>query len=124
MLNADCPSLSRPKGLVFHARPEAAAYVEALAEQMDTPIPFHDRFHSHSDHYPFFLEGVPTAGMSGGRFATKGGGYGHTAADTVDKIPLTDLREGAAFAARILLRAANDKHWPLKHKRNKGRAPK
>jgi len=83
-----------------------------LAEQMETPIPFHDRFHCHSDHYPFVLQGLPTAGMAGGEFAPQIRSYGHMAADTPDKISLTDLREGAAFAARILLRAANDEQWP------------
>jgi len=112
MLNSDCPSMGNPKGLAFHRCPQAEPYVQMLAEQMETPIPFHDRFHCHSDHYPFVLEGLPTAGMAGGPFAPQIRSFGHMAADTPDKISLTDLREGAAFAARILLRAANDDQWP------------
>jgi len=112
MLNSDCPPMASPKGLAFHRCPQAEPYVEMLAEQMETPIPFHDRFHCHSDHYPFVLQGLPTAGMAGGEFAPQIRSYGHMAADTPDKISLTDLREGAAFAARILLRAANDEQWP------------
>jgi hypothetical protein len=50
--------------------------------------------------------------MAGGPFAPQIRSFGHMAADTPDKISLTDLREGAAFAARILLRAANDDQWP------------
>ncbi len=112
MLNSDCPSRGRPKGLTFHRCPKAKAYVETLAEQMETPISYSDRFHCHSDHYPFVLKGVPTAGMGGGRFAPSIQHFVHMAGDTPDKISLTDLREGAAFAARILLRAASDEHWP------------
>ncbi len=112
MLNSDCPSRGRPKGLTFHQCPKAEPYVEMLAKQMETPIACQDRFHTHSDHYPFVLKGVPTAGMGGGRFAPSTQHFVHMAGDTPDKISLTDLREGAAFAARILLRAANDEHWP------------
>jgi len=112
MLNSDCPSRGRPKGLTFHKCPKAEPYVAILAEQIETPIAYADRFHTHSDHYPFVLKGVPTAGMGGGRFAPTVQHFVHMAGDTPDKISLTDLREGAAFAARILLRAANDEHWP------------
>ncbi len=112
MLNSDCPSQASPKGLAFHACPQAKPYIEMLAEEMGTPIALRDRFHCHSDHYPFVLKGVPTAGMGGGRFASGVRNFGHMAADTPDKISLTDLREGAAFAARILLRAASDDRWP------------
>ena len=50
--------------------------------------------------------------MRSGRFKPRSRGYGHTAADTADKISVTDLREGAALAALLLLRAANDENWP------------
>lgn len=112
MLNADCPSMGRPKGLVFHECPKAKAYVDTLALQMETPVAFHSRFHRHSDHYPFILKGLPTAGMSGGPFGPSIQHFVHMSADTADKISLVDLREGAAFAAQILLRAANDENWP------------
>lgn len=112
MLNSDCPSMGRPKGLKFHACPQAKPYLETLSAQMGVPIPFADIFHRHSDHYPFILQGLPTAGMGGGPFGGATQNYIHMAADTVDKISLVDLREGAAFAARILVRAANDENWP------------
>jgi len=112
MLNSDCPSMANPKGLVFHKCPGAEAYVAMLSKEMETPIAFNERFHSASDHFPFVLKGLPTAGMSGGRFAPRVQHFAHMAADTPDKISVTDLREGAAFAARILLRAASDERWP------------
>ena len=113
MLNSDCPGLGSPKGLVFHECPGAREYVESLSREMDTPIAFRERFHSHSDHYPFVLKGLPTAGMSSGRFSPSIRYYAHMAADTPDKISLTDLRDGAALAARMLLRASSDEDWPL-----------
>jgi len=112
MLNSDCPGLGSPKGLVFHKCPGAREYVESLAGEMDTPIAFRERFHCHSDHYPFVLKGLPTAGMIAGRFSPSVNHYAHMAADTPDKISLTDLRDGAALAARMLLRASSDENWP------------
>jgi hypothetical protein len=112
MLNCDTPSLGRPMGLAFHRCPGLAAYVGGLAAEMGTEIVCPNRQHRHSDHYPFVLRGVPTAGIAGGPVGQVTRHFGHTAADTPEKIPTTDLREAAAFAARILLRAASDERWP------------
>ncbi|MBT3294986.1 MAG: M20/M25/M40 family metallo-hydrolase [Verrucomicrobia bacterium] len=112
MLNSDTPSLGRPRGLGFHKCPKGAPYLERLGKQMDTEIVCQNRAHCHSDHYPFILQGVPTAGVGGGRFSAPIQHYYHMAADTPEKVSLTDLRDSAAFSARILLRAASDETWP------------
>ncbi len=112
MLNCDTPSLGRPHGLAFHGCPKAAGYVARLAEQMGTEIPCLNRGHRHSDHYPFILQGVPTAGIGGGSTGTRAAAYVHRAGDTPDKLVVEDIRDAAAFAARFLLRAANDESWP------------
>jgi hypothetical protein len=67
---------------------------------------------AHSDHYPFFLAGVPTGGIQSAGRSLEGRGYGHTQYDTVDKVDLADMREAAALAARLLLRMAAEEHWP------------
>lgn len=112
MLNCDMPSLGKPRGVAFHDCPKGEAYVKALSEQMETPLVCMNRAHCHSDHYPFICQGLPTAGVAGGSFAPPSPGFYHTAADTPEKISLIDLRDCAAFAARFLLRAANDDQWP------------
>ena len=56
---------------------------------------------------------VTSVGVGG---TPKGRGYGHTAADSVDKVGRADLREAAALLARSLLRFANDRSWGLRHK--------
>lgn len=116
MLNSDMPGLSRPRGLVFHKCEGAEAYMRGLSRQMQTPISFNERMHRHSDHYPFVLKGLPTAGVGAGDF---GGGVRpciHMAEDTVDKLSVLDLRECSAFVARFLIRAANDDVFPLKRR--------
>jgi len=112
MLNCDTPSLGRPRGLAFHQCPEAEAYLNMFAKEIATPIVCQNRAHCYSDHYPFILQGLPTAGIGGGQFGPKIRHYGHMAADTPDKVSLTDLRDCAAFAARMIVRAANDQRWP------------
>jgi len=111
MLNSDCPGMGRPKGLMFHKSRKAELYLKMLEEQMETPIVYRRRFHSHSDHYPFILKGITTAGLIGGPFGPRMQHFMHMAGDTAEKISVVDLRESAAFAARILLRAANDENW-------------
>lgn len=112
MLNCDMPSLARPRGLAFHEYPEGAAYLEKMGKQTETPVVCLNRSHSYSDHFPFILQGVPTAGIAGGQFGLSVNHFAHMAADTPEKISGTDLRDCAAFAARILLRAASDQQWP------------
>lgn len=116
MMNVDCPPTSRPKGLVFHKWDEAEDYVKKLRGQMNEELPLHNGVHQHSDHFPFVLQGVPSAEIAGGKFGAGVNNYGHMAGDTAEKISLIDLREGAAFAARILLRAVNDESWPFKQR--------
>jgi Iap family predicted aminopeptidase len=71
-----------------------------------------DRLVPYSDHFPFVLQGIPSAmvaSWSGGG----GRGWGHTAADTVDKVSPGSLQTAAAFTARLLLRLATDREpWP------------
>ena len=112
MLNCDTPALGRPRGLSFHKCPKAAPYMAKLAEQMETEILCQNRAHCYSDHYPFILQGLPTAGIAGGRFAAPVQHFVHMAADTPEKIPISDLAGAAAFAARIMLRASSDDQWP------------
>jgi len=110
MLNCDTPGLRPPRGLGFHKCPRAEAYVSKLAEQMEAEVLCQNREHCHSDHYPFILQGVPTAGVAGGGSGVPH--FAHMAADTPEKIVVDDLRAASAFAARIVLRAASDEAWP------------
>jgi hypothetical protein len=68
---------------------------------------------AHSDHFPFFLKGVPTGGMQSAEPSLEGRGYGHTQYDTVDKVDLTCLREASTLAARLALRLASEEEWPV-----------
>jgi hypothetical protein len=68
---------------------------------------------------PFSMRGIHTASLRGGAgFKARTGtrGWGHTIADTEDKVNVRDMRESAANLARILLRLANAEELPFKRK--------
>ncbi|MBS7630292.1 M28 family peptidase [Candidatus Bathyarchaeota archaeon] len=118
MLNLDSAARSGKKGIILHDHPELETFMDRIAKEMKADIPYFQRVSPYSDHWPFFLKGVPCG--SGGdpeeiRTST-GRGYGHTKFDTVDKVELSHLREAAANYARFLIRVANTDEWPARRK--------
>jgi len=116
MLNIDGVPAGCAKGLLFHEWPKMRAYVQKLSGDLSYGIPFGSRLSAYSDFFPYFLAGVPTAGLASPLAPARGRGFGHTSADTVDKIDLRDLREAVDVVARVALRTANDDRWPLKRR--------
>ena len=82
-----------------------------LSEQMGTALLCQSRVHCFSGHDPCILQVLP-AEVAGGVFALPVQHYVHMVADTPEKIPVGALAGAAAFAARVLLRAASDEEWP------------
>jgi len=113
--NVDALPAGKAKGVSTCGWPESRRFLEKAAEQMCYALPIEDKVSVHSDHYSFFLEGVPAACLANSEGASGGRGYGHTAADTFDKVELRDMQESAEVTARLLLRVSNAKRWPLKH---------
>lgn len=94
--------------------PTFAAYFKGLSRRLRYDFEVRDRIGAHSDHFPFFLDGYPSAGLSS-RDATAGmigRGYGHTEGDTADKVTLRGLQMGAALAARVALDLATVEPFP------------
>ena len=91
-----------------------AAYFRGLPAALNYDFAVSDRISAHSDHFPFFLAGYPSATLNS-RDATAGmigRGYGHTEGDTVDKVSLRGLQMGAAFAARVAVHLADADPFP------------
>lgn len=116
MLNIDGVPAGSPKGLLFHGWDAMKPYVARLSRDMGYSIPFGSRIGTYSDFFPYFLAGLPTAGLANPLTPSRGRGFGHSAADTVDKIDPRDLREAADVITRVLLRVANDEGWPLRRR--------
>lgn len=116
MVNLDCIGNERGKGFDFQAWPEAKAPLADMAREMRHDIVFASRPNPYSDHFHFIVAGVPACVLGNVGGPPKGRGYGHTAADTLDKVGRADLREAAALLARSLLRFASHPSWALPHK--------
>lgn len=93
---------------------EVARAFTGLAHHWHGAFAVRDAISAHSDHFPFFLAGYPVATLQS-RDATRdmiGRGWGHTEADTVDKVTLTGLRSSAAVTVQLALWLATAEHVP------------
>ncbi|HVG97828.1 MAG TPA: M28 family peptidase [Chloroflexota bacterium] len=118
VLNLDTVGRGLPgaEALVVNGTPELVPYFTRATAAMGYGIEVRDRFSSASDHFPFAMNGVPTAGLSTSQAAAGSGlvgrGWGHTPADTFDKANPRGLQGATMVAARLLLRAAEAPDWP------------
>ncbi|GAB4562310.1 MAG: M28 family metallopeptidase [Anaerolineae bacterium] len=77
------------------------------AAEMRLPLSVDETVGTATDAFPFVLQGIPAVNMRArGRDIRLGRGFGHTAADTLDKVEPRDLHETAMTLARVLLRLA------------------
>lgn len=118
MLNLDAAGGGSRKGLIINHWPELDSFFEAARRQMAAEMPLGQKAEGFSDHFPFFLEGVPTAYMGDPEKVDTGRGFGHTAHDTLDKINPNNLRAAAANACRVALRIACAAEWPARRRAN------
>lgn len=116
MLNMDAAGGSSRKGVVLHCWDALEPFFNTASEQMNTEMPIGQKVHSYSDHFPFFLKGVPSSHMGDPEALPAGRGFGHTAYDTLDKVELENLRAASAAGARIALRCANADDFPAKRR--------
>jgi hypothetical protein len=115
LLNCDAAGGGGEKGIELNAWPEVEPVFEEFGRQMGG-LPLGQKTHAFSDHYPFFLCGVPTGYIGNPRGVFTGRGWGHTRYDTLDKVQADDVRRASALAARIVLRIANAQEWPARRR--------
>ena len=80
---------------------------EALAEDRDVPLSTHDTVSPHGDQWAYVEEGVPAV-MASSVSEGSGRGWGHTHADTLDKLDVRDLRALAALLAEAVFALASE----------------
>ena len=110
----DAAGAVQNKGINLNMWDELQSFFEAMSDEMAQPFNVGQSMMAHSDHFPFFMAGVPTGGIESVPRSLAGRGYGHTKFDTLDKVSLIGLREASALAARIALRIAFDENWQAK----------
>lgn len=111
-LNMDAAG-SHYNGVRLNDWPSLQPLIEGWSQQMAREIKVDQMVHAFSDHYPFFLAGVPTGGLTPVGVVRTGRGYGHTQYDTVDKIELATLRDAAELGARLAVRLSHEANWPV-----------
>jgi len=104
------------RDIILNEWPELEPFFKVWAREMALEFKTGQLITAYSDHFPFFLEGVPTGLMQSAERSMSGRGFGHSQYDTVDKVELTGLREASSLAARLALRMASLDRWPAKRR--------
>jgi Zn-dependent M28 family amino/carboxypeptidase len=87
--------------LTTHGFDELDAAADRVAERFDHPISTVPEQVPHSDHWPFVRHGVPGY-MVSGETEGRGRGFGHTFADTFEKLEPRNLREQAILLTALV----------------------
>ncbi|WP_380674640.1 M28 family peptidase [Salinigranum sp. GCM10025319] len=84
-----------------------AAAFETVAERYDHPVTVVPEHLPHSDHWPFVARGLPGC-MVSAETGDRGRGWGHTEADTLDKLDPRTFREQTILLADVVVELARD----------------
>ncbi|MBN2334665.1 M20/M25/M40 family metallo-hydrolase [Candidatus Bathyarchaeota archaeon] len=127
MVNLELGGLAYNEGtqhaaFTVYQPPSMKEWLEEFIEEVKYPTQVIEGTSAASDHWPFYMQGVPAIYMHAEPSIQQlivGRGWGHTTADMMDKVDPRNLHEGAMLLARLLLRLATQKekiaeHTPLK----------
>ncbi|MFP3950925.1 MAG: M28 family peptidase [Candidatus Bathyarchaeia archaeon] len=114
MINLELGGLADKEGTKHAAftvyQPEGLKkYLSSFGDEIQYPLSVSEGTSAASDHWPFYMQGVPTIYMHAEPSMKRlvvGRGWGHTTADMMDKVDTRNLDEGTMVAARLLLRLA------------------
>lgn len=107
VVNNDGSGRARDLRLTTHHFQELAEAANRVADRFDHPIDVVPRLGPHSDHWPFVQRGVPGTQLRSVT-GTQGRGWGHTEADTYDKIDNRDIRTHAILVTDLVAEIARE----------------
>ncbi|MBI5301557.1 MAG: M20/M25/M40 family metallo-hydrolase [Chloroflexi bacterium] len=117
MMNLDSGVGDGPKGFTFSGLDDVETFLKNVAQDTRYALRLREKIETASDHFPFFMEGVPAVMMlAKPSDRAMGRGFGHTPMDTLDKVNERDMHECAMVAARVLLRVAQDDRAYPRHR--------
>jgi Zn-dependent M28 family amino/carboxypeptidase len=116
VMNLDDPAGDLENGLAVQGWPEMVRFFRELRGEMNASFPVGIKMKHGSDNYPFQVAGVPTISIDPLGKPSGGQGFGHTPAETPDKVSPLKMRLMAVMMGRILLRLASREEWPIGHK--------
>lgn len=117
MINLDELATGNMKGvaLVF---PELRDLVQGRLDDMGDGLKCHvmAQLDASGDMFPFACAGIPSAMLWRWRFVGRhpDAGFGHSSADTIDKVRVRELKEYAGLLSRLLFRLSHvpPRRWP------------
>lgn len=116
VVNVDGAGRFRDMRALLHGSETMRSVVETVSEETNQPIKLRGGVHPFSDHWPFLKEGVPALQLHSERDVSapgrRGRGWGHTHADTRDKVDDRNLREHAMLAALLVREVASREEIP------------
>lgn len=107
IVNSDGVVRGRTLEFFTHGFPELEATAERVADRFNHPVKTVPRLGPHSDHWPFVQWGVPGYHVMSDT-GEQGRGWGHTFADTLDKVDIRDLREQAVLLTELVCELASE----------------
>ena len=107
VVNVDSNVFGRTLKLAHHGFEELEAAAERVSDRFDHPVSLGEELVPHSDHWPFVERGIPGY-MISGETEGRGRGWGHTGADTLDKLESRNLREQAILLTELVTELADE----------------
>jgi Zn-dependent M28 family amino/carboxypeptidase len=112
VVNLDGAGNSRTLALRANEFGEMTGLFEAVADELDVPMQTSDTISPHGDQWAFVQEGVPAV-MAASASGENGRGWGHTHADTLDKLDVRDLRALSVLVGSAVFTATEaDREFP------------
>lgn len=105
VVNVDSNMGGRTLQLTTHHFDELDDAASRVADRFDHPISTVPRMVPHSDHWPFVRWGVPGY-MVSSESEERGRGWGHTSADTLEKLEARTLREQSILLTELVVELA------------------
>ncbi|MFC6836248.1 M28 family metallopeptidase [Halomarina ordinaria] len=106
IVNCDGVLQGRTLSAYTHGFDDLERVLREVAEHFDHPLGMNPQQGPHSDHWPYVLAGGVPAYHVTSETDGRGRGWGHTRADTLDKLESRDLREGAILLTELVVRLA------------------
>ncbi|WP_135824031.1 M28 family peptidase [Halorussus ruber] len=107
VVNVDGAGNSRNLGVMANQFDALAAVFADVTDDLGAPLSRRDTISPHGDQWAFVQEGVPAV-MAYTESEGSGRGWGHTHADTLDKLDVRDLRAVAITLTESVLEVADD----------------
>ncbi|MFB6128038.1 MAG: M28 family peptidase [Halolamina sp.] len=107
VVNVDGAGRFRDLVAMTHSSEATAAVARELRTRTRHPVEVHERPHPFSDQWPFVRQGVPALQLHSDS-EERGRGWGHTHADTRDKVDDRNVREHGMLAALAVVALADD----------------